>query len=613
MGGMAGVVFGGHDCAKLARSMAAMMPYRGIDGKTEACGEGVSFVSLYRRPNLEYSPQPPQVQIVERTYVMSDCRLDNRTQLMAELGLSEATDNELIYAAWVRWGEGFSERLLGDFAFAIYSEYDRSLILGRDPFGVKPLFYSWTESGLAVSSEIAVISTCFQKHAVNLLHMRDFLVGGATDSDEVMIEGIFRVPAAHVIRIDADKTVHSRCYWDVNTIAVSSAASPTELWRLITTAVRDRSKNTGSVGFALSGGLDSTSLCYAAASCGETAILPLRTFSIVFDRTPSENERPYIEAALTGLPAKATFVDMSDYDPLDELEEHIGEQARLYQAPGLVMNGKLYRMISNAGCSVLIDGHGGDEVISHGFQRLSELAAEKEWIELWRCSAAASLFFGTSRVKVFATYWLRYATHRLPSLRKRLAGLLWPQEQGDELLGRTLQELKAKPAKTTGKLTSAKNSAHIASLFNPTVADSLEVIELAAARRGVEIRFPFFDRRVIEYALSIPEASKLDGPWTRAILREAMKGSVPDKVRLRTDKFDFSPHVARGILKSAGPSLVEACSNSTFSGLINIERIKGAIKSLQENEAKPNLVDVFAIWRAIAVFKWLEVSRKEES
>lgn len=604
MGGLAGVAFCGPDVSESARTMASMMRYRAPDGTSEARGSDFHFVNLYRRPHLEYNQNAPNLSVGDKVFVTSDSRIDNRNDLLAQLGMHSASDNELIYAAWTKWGDAFPEKLLGDFAFAIYQEKAQRLLLGRDVVGVKPLFYAWTSEGFAFASELVPIAHLLQKQSVNYSHVRAFLIGEAADTDETMIEGIFRVPPGHILKVDARRITELNRYWDPHEIPASPETSPAKLWDILCNSVRQRSKSTGKVGFACSGGLDSTSICYAAASCGIDAILPLRTFSIVFDKTPAESERSYIENALKGLPAEATFVDMSDYDPLDDLAVHLKEQGRLFHAPGLAMMGKLYQQIREADCEVFIDGHGGDEVISHGFQRLTELAVERRWLELWRCTAAAAATFGSPRSKTFLTYWLRYGMHRMPRLRRRLVKTLWPNSSDEQILGPALKGLISESGKVNGPSSPSRNAAHVASVFNRSFTDSIEILELAAARRGLEIRFPFFDRRLIEYALSLPEEAKLQGRWTRVVLREAISKIVPDTVRLRTEKFDFTSHLARGILQSKDRTLNSLTEAGQISGLLNTDFIKKALLSLNKSGPHSSNSDVILVWRSILLSKW---------
>lgn len=611
MGGIAGIVFGGQDCGQVAKNMACMMSYRAPDGKSEADGEGIHLIGLYRRPHMEYPEAVPLLKVAPSTLVVSDSRIDNRDELLRHLGLGDVSDNELICAALAEWDVSFPEKLIGDFAFVIFQEDRNRLLIGRDSAGLKPLFYSWTEAGLIISSEIAPIVHCFPSDRYNETHIRDFLLGGSTQSEEMITAGVFRVPPGHILELTSDRSIRRSRYWDPSTIEVSDGGSADELWALLRDSVRQRSKNTGPVGFACSGGLDSSSICYAAARCGLESILPLRTFSIVFDATPAESERRFIETAVNDLNADASFIDMSGYDPLDDLSDHIVEQGRLFHAPGLVMNGKFYEYISAKGCSVLIDGHGGDEIISHGFPRLDQLAAAGEWAELWRCTAAPATTFGTSRLKLIVSYWLRYGTRRQWRIRKALLLLLWRETNTSNILGPSLKETTPQP-KLHPKhgAPTAENAAHIESIFSPMMLDSLEVIELAAARRGIEIRFPFFDRRIIEFALSLPESAKLDGRWTRAILRAAIKDIVPESLRLRTAKYDFSKQVARGILSSKDRTLEDALQDNKIKNLVNRSMIRLAWKRLSLSGESAATTDVFMAWRTVALAKWIKATRK---
>lgn len=612
MSGIAGIVFCSEQKPDAVKFCASMMQYRAVSGMSEAVGTMSNFANLYRRPHGGYHDIPPEIEVCPYVFVTSDSRIDNREELLGELGLGGASDNELIYRAWLEWGETFPKRLLGDYAFSIYDEQNECLILGRDPFGVKPLFYSWIEGGLVFASEIAPIATLLGEPGLSDAHVKAFLLGEAMPNNETGVNGVFRVPAAHVVTINRSNNIQTTRYWDPYSIEVSERPSSAVLWSLLSKAVARRARNIGTVGYACSGGLDSTSICYAATAIQEASSSPIHTFSIVFDKTPHESERKYIEIAVKDLSAEATLVDMSDYDPLDDLAQHLTEQQRLFNAPGLVMTAKLHKIVKEQGCTAFMDGHGGDEVISHGFDRLSELAKSKNWIELWRSTKAAQGVWGESRIKMFLVCCLAHGTSRLRRLRKWILLRVFSSAQNDVILGPgmlNVSEPSPEPSKSAG---GDRNADRIDVLTDPLVQESLEVLELCAVKRGIELRFPFFDRELVEYALSLPNSAKLDRGLTRAILRDALEGRMPDSIRLRTSKFDFTPQIARGLFKSPSMSMDDVFHSKHMNRLLNVDQVKSSSRNLQMHAAKTRNIDVMIVWRSIVLRRWLRVSECEE-
>ena len=111
----------------------------------------------------------------------------------------------------------------------------------------------------------------------------------------------------------------------------------------------------------------------------------LKTYSLVFDETPQWNERPFVEAVLEGHDLDPVMIEGGGLSPLDALDETLTSQDGLFIAPALRMTAHVYREASADGCRVVLSGHGGDEVVSQGLGRLSELASAGRWLAL--CSA----------------------------------------------------------------------------------------------------------------------------------------------------------------------------------------------------------------------------------
>ena len=135
----------------------------------------------------------------------------------------------------------------------------------------------------------------------------------------------------------------------------------------------------------------------------------------------------------------------------------------------------------------------------------------------------------------------------------------------------------------------------------------LEVLDRAAAAAGVEARYPFYDKRVVEFCLALPSESKLSGGWTRLILRKAMDGLLPGLHPMATDKIGFGPHLANRMLACHG-ELLDALLLDDRNGLgdvFDMDEVRTAYRSLPTDEAARAGAEGQLVWRAAVMALWL--------
>src|SRR2546427_256925 len=288
--------------------MLARVAHRGPDG-TGAWREGpvaLGHGMLHTTPE-SLREQQPLVGTRGDLVLVADARIDNRGELCSLLPApSDATDAELILAAYERWGEHCPEHLLGDFAFAMWDGRTQRLFCARDHFGVKPLYYHHRPSRLfAFASEIkGLLALPDVPRRLNETRVADYLVPLLEDKVITFYEEIVRLPPAHRMVVSRDGVLIEQ-YWALDPereIRMKSDAEYAEAFReIFTEAVRCRLRSAFPVGSMLSGGLDSSSIaCVARELLAEDGGGKLHTFSAIFPDVPECDEREYIDAVVAG-------------------------------------------------------------------------------------------------------------------------------------------------------------------------------------------------------------------------------------------------------------------------------------------------------------------------
>ena len=279
---------------------------------------------------------------------------------------------------------------------------------------------------------------------------------------------------------------------------------------------------------------------------------------------------------------------------------------------------------------MLLDGHGGDEVVSHGYGRLRELAAAGRWMNLWREVRGEADIYGASPLKTFALYishfgpsarilrplgrTTRYALRRLRRSRRQTdtrPGWGWSGFINPDLAVRTdvVARSRAQRASLAGCTTERER--HLAALSGSLRAYSLEVLDKAAAGAGVEARYPFWDKRLAEFCLALPSDAKLSDGWSRMILRQAMEGILPSSVQWRRDKHDFTPLLLRGMLDHHRSMLDDILidNGDVVGGYVDLPAVVSAYRRIAERPEAANGYDVQAVWRTVALALWLRQLR----
>ena len=547
--------------------------------------------------------------------IVADARLDDRSSLAAALGAdpSRRSDPELILAAWHKWGEACLDRLSGDFAFAIWDEVARSLFCVRDQFGVAPLYYRESAGGLVFASRAADLAR--PQDCIDQTQALLFIAGIDDDPATTTIAGVRRLPAAHYLRWSRGRT-ELATYWRCTPSDVSDHEDfATGFRERLITAVDNRMSNRP-LGAMLSGGLDSSSIVSIAATTLGPRHAALRTFSFSYPQGSPYDERNYAEAVLSKHAPSAHFVEMNGIRPLSELAGLIDGRSDMFFAPGAAKILRVLRAAADRGVATMLDGHGGDEVASHGFGRLTELARDGHWLRLLRELMGVSRTFNASPLSLLAGYyldhgqggrvlsrWLRKLPRGRAPLPQPAAALLNP----DLARSRLVVDRMASWRETTKTAQRTEQDLHHWSVTWPGVARSFETLRRLSDQAGVALRFPFYDRRLVAYALAIPEDQKLKHGRSRAVLRDAMTGILPEAVRQRQSKINFRGELAAGLVFEGADrlhSLIDRTAN--VGDVIDLDVARRLTGQLFDAPQSIHGADLFALWRIYALSMWFE-------
>lgn len=554
-------------------------------------------------------------------------RIDNLDDLSAKFGGSlgkTSTDAEFVHAAYKKWGTDCADQLKGDFAIAIRDGERRRLVLIRDRFGVCPLYFHENDNGVVFASEIGALLAFKPALASDLSHqvICDYVAGEISqDKSETIYSAIRRLPPAHMLVADGNG-VRISSYWRLQPKPVASKEAPEQFRALLTEAVSRRLRAKGPLACALSGGLDSSSIaCIAAEQIGGR---PLTTLSMYYDDEFGADERPYINAILEKYPAlNPQFIDVSKIASFGSLADAFTAHGR----PPLAINRATgsrpaYEAAWRVNAKILLDGHGGDEVVSYGSHYLVDLAARGKWLSLWREIDIRSFpDEDLSRIGVFKKLYMKHgvAPGAARALKKALQGKnarsaaadppYWAYYLSDNCRDIDAHEQRYSRNETGYADLSPSQKAHILALTDARQAYAFETLDHDTAHSGAEMRYPFWDQDLVEFCVSVDGSEKWKDGWSRALLRRGLNGVMPEKILARRDKFDFTPALARSMAADGGLNVMRRAVHDNadlITPYANVGFFRTVFEKFQNDISAVYGRDLHALWRITMLSSWLE-------
>jgi len=495
-----------------------------------------------------------------------------------------------------------------------------------DAVGVRSFYYYLSDRVFTFATEIkALLAVPEVPCRLNEMRVAEYLVTLFEDRAGTFYDGILRLQGGCTLTVDSQNT-KVRQYWALDPrreVRLGSDEEYADAFReLFTEAVRCRTRSAFPVGAALSGGLDSSAIACTARGQRAEAV---HTFSLIFPGLPAEDrkvidERPQIKAVLDSGGFEPHFVEADRISPMwqtDRMHFHL-DHANC--APNLYLHWAMYDAAHSHGVRVFLDGFDGDATVSHGFERLSELAQKLQWRILWREAKLLSenhlagippgRILKAFCVKPFAPRWMRLAWLILKGRRREaLGGNIFISKEfkdrtGIERRARSMLRLQSK-----WYFRRHARTEHWLGLTQGLYAFTLEMADKASAAFSVEARYPFFDRRLMEFCLALPAEQKLGQGWDRWVFRRAMEGVLPAEIQWRPKKGNLSPNFHRRLLDFERQRLEEVIfgEGRQLQPYVDSGAMIAAYREYQKNHVKSQ-GESMQIFAAVNLALWLRSS-----
>lgn len=600
-------------------SMCERMKHRGPDSEglwtdeTVALGmRRLSVIDLHTGEQPVYSEDKSIV-------VMMNGELYNYREVRADLEkrghkFVTSSDTEILPHLYEEHGEAMLDHINGMFAFALWDKRRKKLLIARDKFGEKPLYYGVFDGKLIFASELKVLleNPSF-KGEINLDSLRQFLSFDYVPAPNSIFQGISKLPAAHFLSVENGE-IKTRRYWNLtwqkSRTDLSLSDSAGKLRELLADAVRMRLVADVPLGILLSGGVDSSTV---AAFATQFSTEKVKTFSIGFEED-SFDESKYARQVANHLNTEH-YEDKLSVEKAADLISEIGLWLDEPMSDGSLIPTFLLSRFVRKYVTVALGGDGGDEIFA-GYP-------------MYFAHKVANFYNGIP--SVFRNNLIEPVVNNLPVSNKNLSfdykakrfvraskydlvtrhhswfGSFSLDEQqrvlSKDVLAKTSDEIY-KGAKDLLEICDAENDIEKMQFLDINfymAEDILTKVDRASMAVSLEVRAPFLDPRIAQFAAQLPLEYKLKGSKGKYILKKAVEPLLPKNI-LHRPKKGFGVPIAEWLKGRLNPLMHEMLDAKRLKeqGLFDADFVQKLIKEHETNAASHHkqlwTLLVFQLW-----------------
>ncbi len=594
------------------------MSHRGPDGAGyELLNDGGLGIGHRRLSILDLSEAGKQpFHYLNRYTIVYNGEIFNFIEIKAKLKLKgyqfkSETDTEVLIAAYDCYGLDCLNLFNGMWAFALWDDQEKKLLLSRDRFGVKPLYYSKTsENTFAFASETRAFKFLKgYKRKINETNYKYTLANNYAleGLGYTIFEDIYQLLPGHYMFIEAKVSLQQKRWYDirdhVKPLKENTESQITNFYHLFRDACKLRLISDVPVATALSGGLDSSSIYSTVFDILKTekneriSKASQLAVSAIFPGLEND-EKQYVEKVVAYSKGEVRWVTTDTNQLAFDIEKDTELFDAISNAPITAISA-IYKGMKREGITVSLDGHGVDEML-YGYLYMV--------YDLWLGTLSNQDQFGAKNyASILANlYYPAYQTDKQKELADYTDQNINPKNKIKRHLKNILGYKKAAVLKFVPvKLPPLSDKPYDFSnlpenermlyyeFFQNSLPALLRNFDRAGMMNSIEIRMPFLDYRLVEFIFSLPLENKIGKGFTKKILRDAMKGKMDDEVRLRTFKVGIASPFQFWVDNNLKNWLIERISK------MPIEFRENYSQSLKEYYNDKSLNNLETIWHQI--------------
>jgi asparagine synthase (glutamine-hydrolysing) len=606
----------------LLKALTDRLIHRGPDADGYFVDDGVNMGNRRLAIQDVAGGDQPIANEDETIWIVYNGEIYNHPELRASLEQKghryrTRADTETLVHLYEEYGDTFPEHLNGIFAFALWDARQRKLLVGRDQFGIKPLHYTVVNGQLVFGSEVkAILAYPGVNRALNRQALHDFLNLRYIPGTQTLFDGIVRLAAGHVLRWQ-DGQLHTIRYWNP-TMTVDTQHGEDYfvegIRHHLREAVRRQLISEVPLGVYLSGGMDSSTVVAFASEFKAD----LDTFSLGFNEPTDELDDASVVSRHFGTRHHALTVQAEPLQMFPEVIFHAEEPKEN------ILQGFLLARHARRHVTVALSGLGGDELFA-GYQihryaalgnRLHSIPPLVQRAALAPLSSA--VFRAQNRTQTLRFDFYRRALQLALASGDRTGFYLilrnaWDadHQQWCNIYGPAMRETSLRPVRQIFEpYFAAADRPFLAQVLEAEfhtkmVEDFLNNEDRVSMGNSLEVRVPFLDRDLVQFAFSIPTTLKYRNGEGKYIFRKAMEGILPEHT-LRKPKWGFtfsSYHQFQKDLKRTAERVLTR-QRVEEQGLFNYDYLQRIIHHAPD---KRMFWHYFFLWNVVGVTIWQQM------
>lgn len=446
-----------------------------------------------------------------------------------------SSDTEVLIYTLIEFKEKALELINGMFAFVFLNKNDLTLFIARDQFGIKPLYFSFDKSSFMISSELVAISKALDLNTLNFDYLGNYINDNQTDYGQATFyNGILNFPPASYCIVDLGAPIEFNLnkYWDVDTnVSVNKVTfkeAALNVRKLFLESVKRQMVSEVNIGAALSGGIDSSSIVCAMRYLDPN--IEINTFSFI-SSNESQNEEKWVDIVNEHVGATPHKVYLNKKELSQGIEKCLVAQQEPVLGSSVIAQYSVFKKAKDNNVKVILDGQGADEIFTgYNFYYSSYILSKLNLNEL----KEFYIRFNTISNKIGF-----YNTLKEVLMNTRIGLRLKKIRNRNFLKVRKSAQKKFDLSKPVSGSMLKKHLKE--TLLKTSLPRLLRYDDRNSMASSVESRVPFLDRQLVEFVYSLPDEYLISKEGvSKYILREAMRGIVPDEILDRKDKVGFA-------------------------------------------------------------------------
>ena len=583
--------------------------HRGPDDRGVAqCGRVVLGNTRLAIIDTSAAGHQPMNDPVSGNWITYNGETYNFKELRRELGGEWAsnTDTEVVLRAYGRWGVDAFRRLRGMFALALWDEQRQRLLLARDRFGIKPLYYYVAKNVFVFASELrALLASGLAPRQLSSAGVDSYLANGSVAAPITIVDGVKQLLPGHYLEVDESLGLKEREFAiaGCEQVRLSRDEAVAVLRAELEESVRSHLVSDVPLGVFLSGGMDSSALVALMSRVGEQRP---KTFSVVFDEA-AFTEAPFSRVVAERFQTEHQEIRLSQKRLLEMLPEALAamDQPTMDGMNTFVVS----QAVKEAGVTVALSGLGGDELFAGypSFRRALKINAMP--------GAARRVASRVGKVALNGSvqrhkFWELMNSEGTPADVYRISRQLFSRELIGAMQGRPrsaaptiIQAGRPACGDPSPDVVNEISRLELRGYMTNTLLRDTDAMSMA---HSLEVRVPFVDTKLVDYVLSLPGKRKL-GSRPKPLLADALADLLP-RALLARPKMGFTLPFERWLQNDLRAEVTSVCEDSAAlaAPALNAEAVRGLWRDFLQ---KPRAVGWSRPWSIYVLAKWCEINR----